>query len=114
VSDVVIVGGGPAGLYAGRQLARAGHDVTLLEEHAHIGQPVHCTGVLAREAFEEFGLGSDCVLNNLNTVRFYSPSGDSIEFSTETVEAVVIDRAASTARWRARRRRRVRIAPTAG
>jgi digeranylgeranylglycerophospholipid reductase len=93
VSDVVIVGGGPAGLYAGRQLARAGHDVTLLEEHAHIGTPVHCTGVLAREAFEEFGLGCDSVLNNLNTVRFYPPSGDSIEFSTQTVEAVVIDRA---------------------
>ena len=93
VSDVVIVGGGPAGLYAGRQLARAGYDVTLLEEHTHIGQPVHCTGVLARETFEEFGLGSDSVLNNLNTVRFYAPSGDSIEFSTQTVEAVVIDRA---------------------
>jgi geranylgeranyl reductase family protein len=94
VSDVVIVGGGPAGLYAGRQLARAGHDVTLLEEHAQIGQPVHCTGVLARETFEEFGLGADSVLNNLNTVRFYAPSGDSIEFSTQAVEAVVIDRAA--------------------
>lgn len=94
MSDVVIVGGGPAGLYAGRQLARAGHDVTLLEEHAQIGQPVHCTGVLAREAFDEFGLGADSVLNNLNTVRFYAPSGGSIEFSTQTVEAVVIDRAA--------------------
>jgi len=93
VSDVVIVGGGPAGLYAGRQLARAGHDVLLLEEHAHIGQPVHCTGVVAREAFDEFGLDSRSVLNNLNTVRFHAPSGETIEFSTQTVEAVVIDRA---------------------
>ena len=92
-SDVVIVGGGPAGLYAGWKLAHAGHDVTLFEEHTNIGDPVHCTGVLAREAFEEFGVSSSAVLNDLTTVRFHSPSGDTIEYATRSVEAVVIDRA---------------------
>jgi geranylgeranyl reductase family protein len=92
ISDVIVVGGGPAGLYAGWKLARAGHDVTLLEEHPAVGEPVHCTGVLAREAFDEFGLDSGVVLNDLTSVRFHSPSGDSIEYATRTVEAVVIDR----------------------
>ena len=91
-SDVVIVGGGPAGLYAGLRLARAGWRVDLYEEHRDIGEPVHCTGVLAREAFDIFGLPSDAVLNELTTVRFYSPSGDTVEHSTSGVEAVVIDR----------------------
>ena len=92
-SDVAIVGGGPAGLYAGLRLARAGWQVDLFEEHPQIGEPVHCTGVLASDAFDVFGLPSDAVLNELKTVRFYAPSGDSVEHSTPSVEAVVIDRA---------------------
>jgi digeranylgeranylglycerophospholipid reductase len=92
-SDVVVVGGGPAGLYAAWSLVRAGCAVTLLEEHADIGEPVHCTGVLAKDAFEEFRLDTADVLNELTTVRFYAPSGHTIEYSTRSVEAVVIDRA---------------------
>jgi len=92
VYDAVIVGGGPAGLYAGWKLARAGFRVALFEEHPSSGQPVHCTGVLAADAFEEFGLPDDSVLNQLRTVQFHAPSGDTIAYATPTVEAVVIDR----------------------
>ena len=91
-SDVVIVGGGPAGLYSGLRLARAGWCVELFEEHRDIGEPVHCTGVLARDVFDVFGLPTDVVLNELTTVRFYAPSGETVEYSTPDVEAVVIDR----------------------
>jgi geranylgeranyl reductase family protein len=93
VHDAVIVGGGPAGLYAGWKLARAGFRVALIEEHRTSGQPVHCTGVLAADAFEEFRLPDDSVLNLLRTVQFYAPSGQAIDYTTPTVEAVVIDRA---------------------
>lgn len=91
--DAVIVGGGPAGLYAGWKLARAGFSVALFEEHPSSGQPVHCTGVLAADAFEEFGLPDDSVLNPLRSVQFHAPSGDTIDYATPTIEAVVIDRA---------------------
>jgi digeranylgeranylglycerophospholipid reductase len=93
VNDVIIVGGGPAGLFAGLRLARTGHQVALYEEHADIGQPVHCTGVLAKDAFDGFGLPGDSVLNELATVRFFAPSGEMFEHSTPEVQAVVIDRA---------------------
>ena len=74
------------------KLAQAGFSVSLFEEHQGVGEPVHCTGVLAREAFEEFGLSTASILNELSTVKFYAPSGDPIEYSTPSVEAVVVDR----------------------
>lgn len=91
--DVIVIGGGPGGLYAATRLARAGFDVVLFEEHATTGQPVHCTGVLAAEAFDEFGLSRDSILNPLSTARFFAPSGQSISYTTPTTEALVVDRA---------------------
>ncbi|MDP1569786.1 MAG: NAD(P)/FAD-dependent oxidoreductase [Vicinamibacterales bacterium] len=92
--DVLVVGGGPAGLSAARALADAGRHVVVAEEHATVGEPVHCTGVLAREAFEELSLPAHVILNELRTVRFHAPGGAEVEYETPTVEAVVIDRGA--------------------
>jgi digeranylgeranylglycerophospholipid reductase len=92
--DIAIIGGGPGGLYAAQQLARRGFDVAVFEEHPASGDPVHCTGVLALEAFDEFDISRDAILNSLSTARFIGPSGATIEYSTPHVEAVVIDRRA--------------------
>lgn len=92
--DIAIIGGGPSGLYAAWRLATAGFSVTLLEEHGIAGDPVHCTGVLAAEAFDEFRLPPSAVLNPLSTARFFGPGGESVEYTTPTTEAVVIDRLA--------------------
>jgi geranylgeranyl reductase family protein len=91
--DVVVVGGGPGGLHAARRLASRGADVTVLEEHHSSGTPVHCTGILARDAFDEFGLSRASILNEVTTARFVSPRGTDLVHRTRAVEAVVIDRA---------------------
>jgi geranylgeranyl reductase family protein len=96
--DVVIVGAGPGGLSAGLHLARHGLRAIVIEEHQAVGTPVHCTGILAREAFEEFDLSRNSILNELTTARFLSPAGREVFYRTGAVEAVVVDRAQFDAR----------------
>lgn len=57
-----MIGGGPAGFYAAYCLARAARSVAVFEEHQEIGSPVHCTGLLAIEAFSRFTLPQDSIL----------------------------------------------------
>jgi geranylgeranyl reductase family protein len=90
--DVAIIGGGPAGLLASARLAAAGLQTTVLEEHDSVGEPVHCTGVLAADAFDEFDLSRRSILNELTTASFWSPAGQHVSYSGRRVEAVVIDR----------------------
>lgn len=90
--DVLVIGGGPAGLYAAWRFADAGFDVLTCEEHADIGAPVHCTGVMADSSFDEFTLPRDAILNPLRTVRFVSPAALEVTYTPSTITAVVIDR----------------------
>jgi geranylgeranyl reductase family protein len=90
--DVAVIGGGPGGLHAATLLANAGFMVTLFEEHTEVGEPVHCTGVLADDAFGEFDLSRTSILNTLSTAKFVSPAGFQISYTTPSIEAQVVDR----------------------
>src|SRR6476646_4308440 len=90
--DVVIVGGGFGGLFLASRLASEGFRTLVCEEHSAIGEPVHCTGVLAADSFKEFNLPTGCTLNELTTARFVSPSRIVVEYTTPTSVATVIDR----------------------
>jgi digeranylgeranylglycerophospholipid reductase len=90
--DALIVGGGPGGLYAAWRLAHDGFSVIVCEEHDAVGVPIHCTGVLGADSFDEFDLPRETVLNTLPTIRFVSPAGLELRYTPPAVQAVVIDR----------------------
>jgi digeranylgeranylglycerophospholipid reductase len=94
VRDVAIVGAGPAGLITARNLAAAGHDVVVLEEHDEIGIPVHCTGLLGAEAFDELDLPRGAILTTTHAARFISADGNSVLVDAERVRASIVDRGA--------------------
>jgi digeranylgeranylglycerophospholipid reductase len=91
-TDVLIVGGGPGGLFMAARLAERGVATLVCEEHARVGDPVHCTGVLSVESFPRFNLPTAATLNQLTAVRFLSPGGIPVEYATKTPLASVIDR----------------------
>ena len=90
----MVIGGGPAGSITARRLAERGHDVTLLEEHDAIGTPVHCTGLLGFDAFDEFDLPRDIILGFAESARFWGAAGGSVTVKSDRIRAAVIDRRA--------------------
>jgi geranylgeranyl reductase family protein len=94
VHDVVVVGAGPAGLLAARELAAAGRDVVVLEEHEQIGVPVHCTGILGLEAFDELRIPRHTILTTAQAASFVAADGTSVMVEADHVRAAIVDRAA--------------------
>ena len=90
--DVVIIGAGPAGLTTAARLAAHGHDVVVLEEHPEIGRPVHCTGVLGYEAFDELDLPRQSILDITGAASFRHGHGEPVCVETERIKAAIIDR----------------------
>ena len=74
------------------RLAERGVRTLVCEEHARVGDPVHCTGVLSADSFARFDLPASATLNQLTSVRFLSPGGIPVDYTTPAPLATVIDR----------------------
>jgi len=90
--DVVIIGAGPAGLTTAARLAAHGHDVLVLEEHPDVGRPVHCTGVLGVEAFDELDLPRQAILAVTGEASFRYEHGEPVCVASDRIKAAIIDR----------------------
>lgn len=91
--DVAVIGAGPSGSMAARLLGERGYSVALLEEHAQPGAPVNCSGVIGVEAFSRYDLPADQIIRDIDTFRFYSPGGATLQYSHPTPLAYAVNRA---------------------
>lgn len=73
---VSIVGAGPSGSYAGYLLAKQGHDVTIYEDHAEIGKPVACTGIVTKALFDIIDYDKSYIVNELEAVDVIGPKNE--------------------------------------
>jgi len=72
--QVVIVGAGPVGGRLATELAARGISTLLLEEHAEIGRPFQCAGLVNPPAMKKVGL-ENTILENVVGALINSPSG---------------------------------------
>ncbi len=91
-AEVLVIGAGPAGSTVADRLARAGHDVLVVEEHARVGYPVQCAGLVSDRVLELAGTRS-MVRTAVHGATVYSPSLRPVAFRAPDPRAFVIDRA---------------------
>lgn len=96
--DVIVVGGGPIGCYAASQIAKRGHSVLIVEEHAEVGRPIQCGGCITPRVFElpeaDFRATKGVVINQLRGANALSPNGTSLSFKAPDTRAYVVNRSA--------------------
>jgi digeranylgeranylglycerophospholipid reductase len=92
-ADVVVVGGGPAGLIAAREAASAGLDVVLVERDRSIGAPVRCGEGVGSRGLSEFisPEGASWVARRITRVIFWAPDGTEVRVAEGDV-GYILDR----------------------
>jgi len=90
--DVLVVGGGPAGLAAGAAAAEMGARVKVLEEDREVGEPDHCAGLVSSRGVRSLVGGRGAVINEIRGARIFSPTGRCYTVRAEGVKAYVVDR----------------------
>jgi len=95
-TEAAIVGGGPTGLTAAREIARYGYEVTVFEEHPTIGEPNHCAGILSVEGLERLGVkpSTDFIQHQIKGGTVFAPNGTALRIKGSRTRAYIVDRAA--------------------
>jgi geranylgeranyl reductase family protein len=88
---VTIIGAGPAGCYTAYLLAKQGIDVEVYEEHASIGKPLHCAGIVTASIKKIIDIPESIILNSIHKASIHAPNGRYIEFNLKNPN-LILDR----------------------
>lgn len=75
---VVVVGAGPSGSMAAKELAKDGHEVSVFEEHPVVGRPIACTGIVTKALFDFVKKDENYIINEMRGVKVFSPSNEEV------------------------------------
>jgi digeranylgeranylglycerophospholipid reductase len=67
---IIIIGGGPCGLYCGYLLKKEGFNVDIYEEHKKIGFPIQCTGIVTNDILKIKNLEKEINSSIINTINY--------------------------------------------
>ncbi len=90
--DVVVVGAGPAGSMTAKYAAKEGVNVLVIEEHATIGQPVQCAGIISTQAYEGCEVPSSLAKHAIRGAYVHAPDGRVVPLDGRRTMAFVVDR----------------------
>ncbi len=92
--DLVVVGGGPTGCAVARDVAGAGYKVLIAEEHARVGEPLQCSGLISARTLEISRVSPRVVRRALHGARVHAPGGQVLDLTGRKAYALAIDRVA--------------------
>ena len=104
MDDLIIAGAGFAGLTCAQSAARRGLRVRVLERKLAVGAHVHTTGLLVKEAAQDWEVPG-WLTRKIHGVRLYSPSLKSVDLESPGYYFLATDTAALL-RWFAREAQR--------
>ncbi|WP_419164520.1 NAD(P)/FAD-dependent oxidoreductase [Candidatus Palauibacter sp.] len=80
--DLLVVGAGFAGLACARRAAERGLSVLVLDRKSEPGEHIHTTGILVKEAWDEWAAPA-ALVRRIDRVRVYDPRHRSVDLERE-------------------------------
>jgi len=92
--DIVVAGGSIAGLTFAAEASMRGSKVLVAEEHAEVGEPEKCDGLVSLRGLRRYGYPPDqsVIQDRIESAVVHSPAGKQIAVGASSLEVVVLDR----------------------
>jgi len=92
--DIIVAGGSIAGLTFAAEASMRGRRVLVAEEHAEVGEPERCDGLVSLRGLRRYGYPPDesVIQDRITSAVIHSPEGKELAVSASSLEVVVLDR----------------------
>jgi flavin-dependent dehydrogenase len=81
--DVIIIGGGLAGLQCAKLLSERGAKILLVDRKSDLKKGIHTTGIFVRKTFEDFDFPPETLGKPVRHVSLYSPKLKALNLASE-------------------------------